>query len=281
MPFAVATAFAALILIRAGTSPVDLVRYALYAGWRCAARHAGVPGSARAPHTLVDDLAMGAAVGLVLELAGWALFSAARPSVVRLALAVAGCASPSLAIPTAAPTLAGARVRRDAPSAWSWAVAGVVCFFTAYLAAVFLDRNPIIPPSDATRQYLDLSYQLSLAGEADARLPARAAAGGGRAARVPLVRLRPHGDDRLVGHIDLPVVALRLADSGAVCARDRADRGRRLAGQRPATRGRGRGRAVLRVGEFNFTDPVTLPFGTQATFVIWHGMSMIYSLGSA
>ena len=31
------------------------------------------------------------------------------------------------------------------------------------------------------------------------------------------------------------------------------------------------------VGEFNFTDPVTLPFGTQATFVVWHGMSMIYA----
>jgi hypothetical protein len=31
------------------------------------------------------------------------------------------------------------------------------------------------------------------------------------------------------------------------------------------------------VGEFNFTDPVTAPFGTQATFVVWHGMSMIYS----
>src|SRR6185436_9373396 len=30
-------------------------------------------------------------------------------------------------------------------------------------------------------------------------------------------------------------------------------------------------------GEFNFTDPVTLPFGTQATFVVWHGMSMIYA----
>ncbi len=31
------------------------------------------------------------------------------------------------------------------------------------------------------------------------------------------------------------------------------------------------------IGETNFTHPVTMPFGTQTSFVIWHGMSMIYS----
>ena len=81
----------------------------------------------------------------------------------------------------------------------------------------------------------------------------------------------------MVGHIDLPVVALRLAIP-ALCALAivlTAVVGWRVSG-RPYV-GAVAAALFFAVGEFNFTHPVTMPFGTQATFVIWHGMSMIYS----
>src|SRR5262245_54751180 len=170
MPFAVATAFVAVILVRAGTAPLDLVRYATYAALAVV-----LPGTLvyralrRVPHTLVEDLAMGVAVGLALEVAAWTAFSVldVRPWLWVWPVAVV---VPFAAVP---------RLRRHwrpsgyitAPLAWSWAVAGVVCFFTAYLAMVFLDRNPILPASEQTRQYIDLPYQLSLAGEAKHNFP--------------------------------------------------------------------------------------------------------------
>ncbi len=85
----------------------------------------------------------------------------------------------------------------------------------------------------------------------------------------------------MVGHIDLPVVALRLAIP-ALCALAivlTAVVGWRVSG-RPLV-GAVAAALFFAVGEFNFTHPVTMPFGTQVTFVIWHGMSMIYSLGAA
>jgi hypothetical protein len=275
-PLVFTVAFAAAILLRAGTAPLDLVRFAAYAGLAVIA-----PGTLlyrslrRRPHTLVEDLAIGAALGLALEVGGWAVFSALDlrgwvwlwPALVFI---------PFAAVP---------RLRRHwwvrdytpAPLGWSWAVAGVVCFFTAYLAMVFLDRNPILPTSEQTLQYLDLAYQLSLAGEAKHSFPPG----------LPQVAAEPlyyHWFGHvhmamvsLVGGIDLPVVALRLAIP-ALCAAAAvltAVVGWRVSG-RPYV-GAVAAALFFVIGEFNFTHPVTMPFGTQATFVIWHGMSMIYS----
>jgi hypothetical protein len=81
----------------------------------------------------------------------------------------------------------------------------------------------------------------------------------------------------LVGHIDLPVVALRLAVPGLCAA---AIVGTAVVGWRVSGRpyvGAVAAALFFAVGEFSFTDPVGFPFGTQATFVVWHGMSMIYS----
>jgi hypothetical protein len=266
----------AVLLLRAGTSPADLLRYGAYV---CLA--VLLPGTLvyRAlrgrPHTLVEDLAMGAAVGLVLEIAGWAIFSA-------LDLRAVVWLWPALVV---VPFVALKPLRRHwrvagytrVPVGWSWAVAGVVGFFTTYLAAVFLDRNPILPPSEETRQYLDLSYQLSLAGEAAHAIPP----GLPQVAAEPLyyhwfayVHMAMTG---MVGQIDLPVVALRLAIP-ALCALAvvlTAVVGWRVSG-RPYV-GAVAAALFFVIGEFNFTNPVSLPFGTQATFVIWHGMSMIYA----
>jgi len=275
-PLGFTVAFAALILMRAGTAPVDLVRYAAYV---CLA--VVLPGTLvyralrRRPHTLVEDLAIGAAVGLALEIAAWAAFSVLDlRGIVWLWPALV--AIPFAAVP---------RLRRHwrvrgytpVPVGWSWAVAGVVCFFTTYLAMVFLDRNPILPPSENTRQYLDLAYQLSLAGEAKHNFPVDLPQVAGEPLYYHWFAYGHMAMTSLVGHIDLPVVALRLAIP-ALCAAAivlTAVVGWRVSG-RPYV-GAVAAALFFVVGEFNFTHPVTIPFGTQVTFVIWHGMSMIYS----
>jgi hypothetical protein len=276
LPLAAAVSYFASVLLAAGTSPLDIARYAGYVVLALI-----LPGTLvyrtmrRTPHTLVEDIAMGAAVGLVLELPAWALF---------VSLGIGGWLW-LWPLAVVVPFVAVPRLRRHwlvagyarTPVGWSWSVAGAVAFFTTYLSSTFLQRNPILPTSDSTRQYLDLAYQLSLAGEAKYHFPLH----------VPQVAQEPlyyhwfgyahMASTSLIGHIDLPVVALRLAVPGLCAAAIvlTAVLGWRVSG-RPYV-GAAAAALFFVIGETNFTDPVTMPFGTQASFVIWHGMSMIYS----
>ncbi|MEJ3745023.1 hypothetical protein WEI85_17220 [Actinomycetes bacterium KLBMP 9797] len=276
LPFGSALAAVAAILLAADTSPLDLARYAAYATLAVA-----LPGTLvyralrRTPHTLVEDVAMGLAVGLCLEVAGWAAFSAAGLQA-WLWLWPAAVIIPFAAVPA----LRRHWVVRDyapTPVGWSWAVAGVVVFFTWYLSAVFLERNPILPTSEDTQQYIDLAYLLSVAGEAKHNFPPDYPHVAGDPLYYHWFAQAHMATTSLIGHIDLPVVTLRLAVP-ALCALAivlTAVVGWRVSG-RPYV---GAGAAVLFfvIGEVNFTHPVSMPFGTQVTFVIWHGMSMIYS----
>ncbi|GAB2941523.1 hypothetical protein GCM10027280_32600 [Micromonospora polyrhachis] len=277
VPLIVGVGYFAVVLIAAGTSPLDLIRYAGYVALALM-----LPGTLvyralrRRPHTLVEDLAMGTAVGLVLELPAWAIFAA---------LDLAGWLwlwpLTVVAVFAAVPGLRRHWLVRNyvtrAPLGWSWSVAGAVAFFTTYLSSVFLQRNPILPTDEGTRQYVDLAYQLSLAGEAKHQFPLHVP-------QVAAERLDYHwfgyahmAATSLIGQIDLPVVALRLAVPGLCAAAIvlTAVLGWRVSG-RPYV-GAVAAMLFFVVGETNFTHPVTMPFGTQATFVIWHGMSMIYS----
>ncbi|MBF9132557.1 hypothetical protein I0C86_26920 [Plantactinospora sp. S1510] len=275
-PLVVGVGYFAVVLLAADTPPLDLVRYAGYVLLALI-----LPGTLvyralrRRPHTLVEDVAMGAAVGLVLELPAWAGYA-----VLGLGDWLWTWPAAIVAVFAGVPKLRRnwlVRGYRPTPVGWSWSVVGAVAFFTTYLSVTFLERNPILPTSDGTRQYLDLAYQLSLAGEAKHQFPIH----------LPQVAQEPldyhwfgyvhMAATSLIGHIDLPVVALRLTIP-ALCAAAivlTAVLGWRVSG-RPYV---GAIAAVLFfvLGETNFTDPVTMPFGTQASFVIWHGMSMIYS----
>lgn len=275
-PLLAGVAYFCAVLLAAGTSPLDIARYAAYVVFALI-----LPGGLvyralrRTPHTLVEDAAMGAAVGLALEIPAWALFAALDVPewlwLWPLAVIVPFAAVPRLrrhwVVRGYAPT----------PPGWSWAVAGSVAFFTTYLSSTFLERNPILPTGEGTYQYLDLAYQLSLAGEAKHQFPIH----------VPQVASEPlhyhwfgHAHmaaTSLIGHIDLPVVALRFSIP-ALCAAAivlTAVLGWRVSG-RPYV-GAVAAALFFVIGETNFTNPVTMPFGTQASFVIWHGMSMIYS----
>ncbi len=275
-PPLVAIAACAAILLATDTSPVDLGRFAAYALLAVI-----LPGTLvyralrRTPHTLVEDLAMGAAIGLTLELAAWAVFSALDA---RGALWL----WPSAVVVTflVVPSLRRhwwVRGYQPVPVGWSWAVSAAAVGFTAYLSQVFLFRNPILPTSEATQQYIDLAYQLSLAGEVKNHLPVHLPQVAGEPLYYHWFAYVHMATTSIIGGIDLPVVALRLAVP-ALCVLAvvlTAVVGWRVSG-RPWV---GAVAAALFwvVGEFNFTDPVTMPMGSQATFVIWHGMSMIYS----
>ncbi|MEV0153998.1 hypothetical protein AB0H57_09700, partial [Micromonospora sp. NPDC050686] len=170
LPAVVGYLVVAVVLLATGTPLVDLVAYTGYAlVWVV------VPGtlvfrSVRSrPFTLVEDLAFGAVVGLVLELAAWAVFVAAGagrwlwlwPVVVLLPYAL----------------LPGLRrhwwVRYPTrvPTGWAWAVVAVVAGFTAYLAESFLKLNPVLPSTEGQAQYIDLAFQLSVAGAATHQVP--------------------------------------------------------------------------------------------------------------
>ena len=276
LPFAFAATVVTCILLAAQTPVRELARFAAYAGFAVV-----LPGTLlyralrRRPHTFVEDVAMGAAVGLTLELAAWAVFSALdlRAWVGLWPLAVIGTFT---VIP---------RLRRHwrahgygpTPLGWSWSVAGVVPIFTAYLSAVFFGRNPILPTDESTLQYPDLTYHLSLAGEMTHRFPPNLPQVVGEPLHYHWFAHVHMAMAAMIGHIDLPVVALRLAVPGLCIAAIvlSAVVGWRLSG-RPAV---GAVTAVLfwAIGEVHFTHPVQFPFGTQATFVIWHGISMIHS----
>lgn len=262
------------ILLHAGTPVLEIVRYFAYA------IGVVVPGTLvyrslrGAAHTLVEDVAMGAAVGLVLELAAWAAFSLLDirsfaglwPVAVVALFLLPGLRRHFVVRPPQRPSIA-----------WSWTLSAIVVGWTWYLAAVFLDRNPIIPPNDSTRQYLDLAYQLSLAGEARNHFPLTLPQVAGEPLYYHWFAYAHMAMANLVAGVDLAAVSLRFAVP-ALCALGivlTAVGGWRLSGRPWA--GIAAAALFFTIGEVNFTHPVTMPFGTQATFVIWHGLSMIYS----
>jgi hypothetical protein len=276
LPLGTAVVYVAGVLVVADTNLLDVLRYAGYVVFAVLVPGTLVYRALRGrPHTLVEDIAMGSAVGLVLEVPLWAVFAALDiPG--WLWLGPLAVVAPFVAVPR----LRRHWVVRDyhpTPVGWAWVVAGTVAFFITYLASTFLLSNPILPASEDARQYLDLPYQLSLAGEAKHQFPLHVP----QAAEEPLnyhwfgyVHMAATS---LIGGIDLPVVALRLAVPGLCAAAIvlTAVVGWRVSG-RPYV-GAAAAALFFVIGETNFTAPVTMPFGTQATFVVWHGMSMIYS----
>jgi hypothetical protein len=277
LPLATAVLVTAAVLVAAGTSPVDILKYAAYAILTVI-----VPGTLvfrvlrRHPHTLVEDLAFGTAIGLTLELAGWALLSALDLRAVMW-LWPALVYVPFLAVPA----LRRHWWVRDYPTrpsqAWSWTVAGAVSFFSLYLYGVFFSQNPILPDSEESRQFLDLPYQLSLAAEAKRNFPLDLPQVAGEPLHYHWFAFVHIAMGSLVGGIDLPVLTMRLMVP-AVCALTTVllavvtwrITGRPVAGALAAL-------LFAVIGDFDFAAVPWPPFGTQVTFVIWPSLSMTYS----
>jgi hypothetical protein len=275
-PAAVGLAFVAGILLDTGTPAADILRYAGYALLGVV-----LPGTLtyralrRTPHTLVEDLAVGAAMGLVLELAALGAFSVVGAQrwlwLWPLAVVV-----PFLAVPALRRHWL-VRGYRPAPLGWSWAVVAVLAGFTSYLAESFLRRNPILPADERQLQYIDLAYQLSIAGESTHHFPPGLPQAAGEPLPYHWFGFAHLASASLVSGVDLPTVFFRLAVP-ALCALAIvlvAVVGWRISG-RPYV-GAGAAALMFTIGEFGFENGVRQLFGTQTTFIVWGSPSMTYS----
>ncbi|MGW4297581.1 hypothetical protein ACWEH1_31765 [Micromonospora chersina] len=265
-----------LFYAAAGVSAAAVARWTAYAALAVL-----LPGTLvfralrRRPHTLVEDLAMGAAVGLVLELVAWAGFTAlGLPGWLRLwPLAVVG---PFAAVP---------RLRRHwrvryptvAPAGWAWSLAGVVVGFTLYLYGSFLAVNPVLPTDEGQAQYIDLAFQLSIAGAATHQVPPEVPQVAGEPLHYHWFGFAHLAATSLVSGVDLPTVLFRLAVP-ALCALAAvlvAVVGWRITGRPYA--GVVAAALLFTVGEFGFENGWRQLFGSQATFIVWGSPSMTYS----
>lgn len=275
-PALVAYLFVAGILLATGTPLVDLVRYTGYVVLGVL-----LPGTLvfralrRRPHTLVEELAMGAAVGLVLELAAWAGFTAlgAEKWLWLWPLAVV---LPFVGLPVLRRHW-WVRGHTPVPIGWAWTVATVIVGFTLYLAESFLKTNPVLPTDEGQAQYMDLAFQLSIAGAATHQVPLDVPQVAGEPLHYHWFGFAHMAASSLFSGVDLPTVFFRLAVP-ALCALAVvliAVAGWRVTGRPYA----GAVAAVLMftVGEFGYENGVRQLFGTQATFIVWGSPSMTYS----
>ncbi|GAB3181851.1 hypothetical protein GCM10027259_34340 [Micromonospora palomenae] len=269
-------AFVAVTLLAAGTPAPDLLRYTLYAALAVA-----LPGTLlwrtlrRRPHTLVEDVAMGSALGLVLELVAWAACTAAGlPGWLRL-----------WPVAVLLPYAAVPRLRRHwraggttpVPTGWAWSLAGVVAGFTLYLSESFLRVNPVLPTDEGQAQYIDLAFQLSLAGAATHQVPPEIPQVAGEPLHYHWFGFAHLAAASLVSGVDLPTVFFRLAVP-ALCALAAvlvAVVGWRVTGRPYA--GVVAAGLMFTVGEFGFENGLRQLFGSQVTFIVWGSPSMTYS----
>ncbi|WP_441245708.1 hypothetical protein [Kitasatospora sp. McL0602] len=279
LPAATALLLAVALLLATDTAPLDIAKYGFYAVWGVLLPGTLVFRSLRCtPHTLVEDLALGAVTGLVLELAAWAVL-------MPLGIQSAATLWPlAVVVPFAAvPRLRRhwrPRDYRSTPSlGWSWAVAGTVAVTTVFLYGVYLRRNPILPTSESSTQFMDLPYQLSLAANAKHTFPLTLPQAAGEPLYYHWFAFVHEAMTSMVGHIDLPVVQMRLMIP-ALCALAMvvmAVVGWRLA-RRPWV-GVVAALLVFAIGEFNVVRMVdTAPFGSsQVPLMSWASVSMTYS----
>ncbi|MGW2251885.1 hypothetical protein ACWCXH_17020 [Kitasatospora sp. NPDC001660] len=280
LPALAAYALLVALLLAADTSVPDVARYTFYVLWGVL-----LPGTLvfrtlrRHPHTLVEDLAFGAVVGLVLELAAWAVL-------VGLGLQSAATAWPLAVV---IPFLAVPRLRRHwfprgyrrTSTGWNWSVAGIVGVTSAYLYEAVLSRNPILPDTETTRQYIDLPYLLSLAGNAKNNFPLTFPQAAGEPLHYHWFTFAHMAMTDLVGHIDLPVVQMRLMVPALVALAMviTAVVGHRLSGR--AWVGPVAALLVFVVGEFSAAYPNNTPnwtFGAPLVpLMAWASLSLTYS----
>ncbi|WP_034089805.1 hypothetical protein [Streptacidiphilus albus] len=280
LPAAAAICLLVVLLLLAHTPALDILRYAGYVAWGVV-----LPGTLvfrtlrRTPHTLVEDLTLGAGTGLALELAAWAVlmplhlqhWATLWPLVVVLPYAL---------VP---------RLRRHwrptgytRPSlGWSWSVAGVVASTSGYFYGAFFIENPILPGSATARQYIDLPYQLSLAGNATHSFPVTLPEVSGESLGYHWFFAVHMAMTSMVGHLDLPVVEMRLmlpalAALGMLVA---SVVGWRITGR--AWVGPVAALLLFTIGEFNPVYPLTvagMPFGSpQVVLMAWASLSLTYS----
>ncbi|MDP9866844.1 MULTISPECIES: hypothetical protein [Streptosporangium] len=166
MPVAV---FAVAVLGFYGVSPVDMALFGVYV-----AAGLAFPGVLlvrvlyRRRRTLVEELALGLALGYALEVL---TYIAARA--VGLPLLVLVWPVVTYAVFAAVPRLRGywrGGVRPSTPRWWSWSLALIIGYLIAWSAVNFFRKNLLTWPALGT-SYVDMPFHLALIGELKHHMP--------------------------------------------------------------------------------------------------------------
>jgi hypothetical protein len=271
------TAVAAVAALTLTHTPVgDIARYAAYLALAVLLPGVLVYRSLRGPaRALIDDLAMGAATGFALELAAWALYSAAGlrawlwtwPALVIAAFALV----PRLR------THWRARYEHRLPTAAAWGSAAVAVLSTGYLALTYFAVNPLPPSAGRPVYYQDLLFHLSLAGEAKHHFPLQTPQTAGEPlhyhwfADVHLaVASQLSGAELATVLLRLWLVPVVLVSIGLVVSAGWRLSGRAAAGVIAAA-------LIFAVGELDLFGRTQSLFGSVYDFTVWASPSMTYS----
>ena len=272
-------AFAAIVamLLNTGTPVAGIGRYALYIAWGLT-----LPGTLvyralrRTPHTLVEDLAIGTTIGMVLEIGAWAAFSAAGGQRV-LWLWPLLVVVPFLAVPALRRRHWLVGGYRSVPLAWSWAVAGVAVFLAGYVWVSYFRQTEPLPTGDGAWYHVDLMYMLSMVGEAKHHFPMYNAQVSSEPLNYHWFSYAHMASASLISGVDTPVVFFRLA-SPVFCVL--AVLTLAVAGWRASGKpwvGALAALLTFGIGELTLSDMSWGQFGGVAAYMVWSSHSMAYS----
>ncbi len=276
LPLAAAAAATFAVLLATDTPAWDVLRYTGYWAWCVVLPGVLVYRAVRArQHSIVDDLALGAALGLVLEIAAFVTLS-------WLDMRELLVLWPLLAV---AATLGVPRVRRRTlapfsgvrPSpAWSWSVAGVYLFLLGYLALEFL--APVsLAPAGSQAYHIDLLYLLGVVAEAKHHFPLQMSAVAGEPLNYHWFSYAHMAVGSMVSGIDAPTVLFRtgLPPLYALAVVVMAVAGWRVSG-RPWV-GVGAAALTFAVGELAFGSLAWSVLGGQVAYTLWSSPSVVYA----
>lgn len=273
-PVLVAGVALAALLVAGGVAPLDLIRYGLYLGFAIV-----LPGTLvyrslrRTPHSLVDDLAVGAVVGYALEIAAWAGYSWLHLQSWLWTWPV-WVVSLFAAVPKLRRHWRPAYERR-APVSWCWAVAGILLFWLGYVVVGGVQPYPPVPVGSPRRFLPDQLYMLSLAAEAKHHFPIQVPQLAGQPLHYHWFAYAHEGAASLISHVSTPAVSLQLTAPAlsAVAVILLAVTGWRISG-RPWV-GAVAAALTFVVGEVTAGNLLWGPFGSSTSFS-WTSHSAIY-----
>jgi hypothetical protein len=168
LPAGLVGVLSAVTLYQSGVAVAELVTFAAYALGAVVVPGTLVWRAARGgPSDLVTDVAAGTAVGYALEVAAYLPARAAGAPLLALALP-AGIVVAFVAVPGLRRFWRGSGER--VPAWWAWLVSLLAAFLLAWAVGTFFPNHGLTWPANAS-PYLDMPYQLALAGEIKHHLP--------------------------------------------------------------------------------------------------------------
>ncbi len=272
---AVFAAFTA-IMVGTGTELGDIARYLAYAAWAVVLPGTLIYRALRATSLgLVEDLAMGAALGLVLELAAFVLASVTDLRGV-LWLWPAPIVLAFLAVPALRRHWLPRPAAQQTPLSFSWVVASVSVFLMTYLAFAFLKPNQPVPVSGTQRYFIDELFYLSLIGEAKHHLPLQVPSVAGQSLDYHWFAYAHMAGASTISGVEAPVVLFRLALPALVVLGVTllAVVGWRVCG-RPLA-GAIATALTFAIGEVAVGSMALGPLGGVTAYMIWGSPSLIY-----